>query len=176
MSKRANTGWLQTAYRLFVCCLVVLGTVASVGLAQDQVGPTQGQLRIEGTHIAHLVLRRDDDHTEEWSNLSGSIALPVGTYSIQQLSLRGDYTCQAQSLTALGQIEVSRDKPAVLKAGGPLRQKVEVRRHGRMLVLDYRLLGIGGEMYGPPPVPDRRGTFTVYRGDRAVANGAFEYG
>ena len=150
--------------------------VASVGWTQDQVEPAQGELQIEGTHIARLVLRRDDNHTEEWSNLSGSIKLPGGMYRVEQLELRGGYTCQQQSLGGLGQITVTKDKPAVLKAGGPLRQIIEVDRRGRTLVLNYGLLGIGNETYVAPTLADSRATFAVYNGDKTIGAGAFEYG
>lgn len=150
-------------------CLMVLVAFASVGAAQDR-----GELTIEGTHITRLVLcHSSDNHIEKWSNLEGSIRLPVGTYSVQQLELRGGCNWQG---SGLAKIEVGKDKPAVLKAGGPLRQTIDVTRQGRTLVLNYRLLGIGGEQYTSPKQPDKRATFTVYRGDKAIATGAFEYG
>jgi hypothetical protein len=163
-------------FRLLAGCLIVLCTVVSAGLAQDQAEKATGELKIEGTHIARLVLRGDDNHTEDWTDLSGSINLPVGTYRVQRLELRDNCMCQPQSLTELGQITVSEDKPAGLKAGGPLRQTIDVRRQGRVLVLSYRLLGIGGETYATSRLSDRRPTFTVYKGDKALASGAFEYG
>jgi hypothetical protein len=164
----------RTAYRLFVSCLAILSPIVSVGLAQDQVGSAQGELRIEGTHITRLVLRRDDDRTGEWSNLSGSIQLPVGTYQVRQLTLRDGYSCQPGSLTRLGPIEIRADAPAVLKAGGPLQQSIAVNRRGSMLILSYALHGIGGEKYTPHPAA--RARFTAYRGETAIATGAFEYG
>jgi len=156
-------------YCLLAGVLIVLATLVSVGAAADR-----GELKIEGTHIARLVLRRDDGHTEKWSDLGRSVSLPVGTYSVQELKLRGD--CPVQSPAILGHIEVTKNKPAMLKAGGPLRQKVEVKRQGRTLVLSYRLLGIGDEAYGPPGSPDKRASFTVYRGEKVIATDAFEYG
>lgn len=166
----------RTVFCLLIGGLFVLGSPAPTGRAQNQAEPVQGELKIEGTHIAQLTLQRDDGHSEQWSNLSGSIMLPVGTYHIRQLSLRGEYVGQSQDLTKLGQIEITKDEPAVLKAGGPLRQVVEVKRQGRMLVLNYRVQGIGGEEYGPSRRPDSRAKFTVYRGEKAIATGAFEYG
>ena len=160
------------AHRLLPSSLIVWTALAAVGAAQDR-----GQLQIEGTHIARLVLHRAaDGHTEKWSNLSGSVDLPVGTYSVEQLELRGGYACQTQGRQALGPIQVAKGRPVVLKAGGPLRQMIDVKRQGRTLVLSYRLLGIGDESYGPPGSPEARARFTVYRGDKAVASGAFEYG
>ncbi len=166
----------RTVFCLLIGGLFVLGSPAPTGMAQSQAEPVRGELKIEGTHIARLILQRDDGHSEEWSNLSGSILLPVGTYHIRQLSLRGEYVGQSQGLTKLGQIEVTKDEPAVLKAGGPLQQVVEIRRQGRMLVLSYRVQGIGGEEYGPSRWPDSRAKFTAYQGKKAIATGDFEYG
>jgi hypothetical protein len=131
-------------------------------------------LRIEGTRIARLVLERDDGHTEEWSNPGGSIKLPVGAYQVRQLTLDDGYSCQSQSLTKLGPIEISADAPAVLTAGGPLEQSIGVNRRGRILALSYNLHGVGGEAYVPQSVAKAR--FTVYRGNKAIATGDFEYG
>jgi hypothetical protein len=178
MSKTVDMRSLQVPRRiacpLLAGCLIVLSTVVSIGLAQERAEPAQGELKIEGTHIARLVLRRADGHIEEWSNLSASINLPVGGYRVQQLVLRGNYTCHSQGLTALGQIKVTENEPAVLKAGGPLRQIIEVDRRGRTLVLNYRLRGVGDEEY--TPLPAGRAAFAVYQGDKAIASGAFEYG
>ena len=72
-------------------------------------------------------------------------------------------------------VEVDEDKPAVLKVGAPLKQIVKATRQGRVLALDYKLSGIGGETY----VRDDRSkppTFTVYKGDKKIASGTFEYG
>jgi len=72
-------------------------------------------------------------------------------------------------------IDVGEDKPAVLKVGAPLKQILKAERQGRVLTLDYQLLGIGGENY----VRDDRDnppTFTVYKGDKKIASGTFEYG
>lgn len=173
---KSSTAPRRTAFPSLVGGLIVLGTLVSVGLAQDRTEPARGELKIEGTHIARLVLRRDDGHSEEWSNLSGSINLPVGTYGLGQLTLRGDYTCQPQGLTAMGPIKVTEDKPAILKAGGPLQQTIKVKRQGRTLVIDYHLQGIGGEEYTAPRRMDNRATFTAYRGDKTIAAGNFEYG
>jgi hypothetical protein len=63
----------------------------------------------------------------------------------------------------------------VLKLGAPLAQTVKVQRQGSVLVLNYELLGSGGEKYSgsnrsKPP------TFTIYKGDKEIASDKFEYG
>ena len=167
MPKKLASFWLAGG-------LIVLSAAVSATLAQDQPQSPRGQLKIEGTHINRLFLERDDGHTEDWSNLNGSIELPVGTYQVKQLTLKDSYTCQAGSLTKLGPIEINADTPAVLKAGGPLRQSIEINRRSRTLILNYRLHGIGGEEYAPHSGAHAK--FTVYSGEKAIATGAFEYG
>ena len=160
------------AYRLLAGGLIVLGVLTSPTMAQDR-----GELKIEGTHIARLVLHGGDDgHTEEWTKLSGTLSLPVGTYRVQRLELSNGSACQSQGLVDLGPIEITKDEPAVLKAGGPLQQMIECRRQGYILLLSYSLRGIGNEPYSPPSRPDQRAKFTVYQGDKEIASGAFEYG
>jgi hypothetical protein len=74
-------------------------------------------------------------------------------------------------------LTVDPNAPATLKVGAPLRQVVEIRRPGTAMVLNYELIGQGGERYSinrtqGSPVP----SFAVYRGDRKVASGDFEFG
>lgn len=174
MQLRSSRAGRQAGRRLLAIGLLALSVTASAGWAYEANQPRQGKLKIDGTHISRLVLQRDDNHTEEWTNLGGSIELPVGTYQVRQLSLRDNYTCQPQSLAKLGPIEIRADEPAALKAGGPLQQSIGVIRRGSMLVLSYRLHGIGGEEYGPQPAA--RAEFVVYRTDKAIGGGTFEYG
>ena len=154
---------------------ILLTAGASVGLAQT-AQPDKGELKIEGTHISRLILERQDKHREEWSNLSGSISVPVGTYRVQQIELQGGYSYASAGEADLSRITISPDQPAVLKAGGPLRPAVRTERRGRVLVLNYELVGIGSEKYRPVPTPQGPPSFTIYKGDRAIASGQFQYG
>jgi len=156
------------------CTLLLSGSwQARPAWGQDSA---RGELRIEGTHITKIILEGgDDSHREELSDPCGSVSLPVGTYRVQHIELQGGYACQAPGLVGLKSIAVMEGTPDVLKVGGPLRQEVKVRRQGRMLVLNYELLGIGGEKYSDtsrtkPP------HFAVCKGDKAIASGQFEYG
>ena len=68
-------------------------------------------------------------------------------------------------------------KSVTLAAGGPLNNTVTANRQGRDLRLDYKLLGAGGQAYslvrhGPAVQPE----FAVYKGDKKIASGKFEFG
>jgi len=158
-----------------VACLVVVPGWWQAGAARGQ-DPARGELRIEGTHITKLVLEGGDaPHTEELTDPNASLTLPVGAYRVQLIELQGGYICPAQSLIGLERIAVMEDTPEVLKVGGPLRQEVTVNRQGRVLVLNYRLLGIGGERYSDT-TRNKPPRFTIYKGGVAIASGNFEYG
>jgi hypothetical protein len=63
----------------------------------------------------------------------------------------------------------------MLKVGAPLKQTVRVQRQGGILVLNYELLGVGGEKYTGPD-RSKPPTFTVYKGDKEIASDKFEFG
>ncbi len=70
---------------------------------------------------------------------------------------------------------MDKDNPAVLKVGAPLKQSVRAQRRKNLLFLNYELLGVGGHNY----VQAQRGTppqFAIYRGDKKIASGKFEFG
>jgi len=138
--------------------------------------PARGELRIGGTHITKLVLQGGDvPHTEEWSDPCTSVSLPIGAYRIQRIEMQGDYLYWAWGLRGLDPIVIMEDTSEVLKVGGPLRQEIAANCRGRTLVLSYSLLGIGSERYAPVN-RDQPPRFTVFKGQKAVASGQFEYG
>jgi hypothetical protein len=133
----------------------------------------QGELKIEGKYIKQLTLERRGGNKVKFDQPGEIIKLAVGKYFLREVQLEGGYACQIWSDD--NWVEVGEDKPAVLKVGAPLKQIVKATRQGRVLALDYKLLGTGGENYvssdsSKPP------TFTVYKGDERIASGTFEYG
>ena len=138
----------------------------------DRQDSAFGELKLQGKYIERLVLRRKDGHTESFDQPAEIIKLPVGEYRLLEAHLMGGYTFRFLSGDW---ITVSEDKPAVLKVGAPLKQTVKAQRRGRILALNYQLLGVGGEMYtsanrNKPP------TFNVYKGDKEIASDKFEFG
>jgi hypothetical protein len=154
----------------------VLPWIVTAGATAQDAKSTEGELKIEGTGVSRLILVRQDNQQEQLTNLSGSIRLPAGTYRVQQIDLQGGYSSLSQRTNDLQRIAISPNQPAVLKAGGPLRQAVKAERRGPVLVLNYELAGIDGEMYRTPGTPETQPSFAVYRGDKLIASGQFEYG
>lgn len=134
-----------------------------------------GELRIEGKHIERLLLCRKNGQTKQFNEPNQVLRLAVGEYRLQYISLKGGYTCNSLHSSAYDWITIAENKSAVLKVGAPLKQILEVKRQGKNLIINYKLLGIGGEAYitgdrsNPPGL-------TIYKGDREIATGRFAYG
>jgi len=158
----------------FITILLFLGMGVFLCDAQeaDKQSSALGEIKIQGKYIERLVLRRRDGHIERFDQPAEAIKLPVGEYLLEA-HLKGGYLCRFLSRDR--RVTVAQDKPVVLKFGAPLKQTVKAQRRGRILALNYELLGVGGEMYvsanrSKPP------TFTVYKGDKEIASGKFEFG
>jgi hypothetical protein len=137
--------------------------------------PNQGELKLECKYIKQLVLESKDGERQRFDQPAESIKLAAGQYRVREVHLEGGYDCIIWQFSDKDWITVDANKPATLKVGAPLKQVIKAQRQGRLLSLDYELVGIGGEKYG---VDDRSKppTFNVYKGDKKIASGTFEYG
>lgn len=141
-------------------------------------GTSLGQLQIQGTHITKLVLQRtEDNHRETLTEFDETLALPVGTYRITEITLEDQYVYESSRQSPLEEIVITEDAPQALKIGGPLTPSVEITRQGRQINLVYKLQGMGHEAYRSLVVdPSKAPTFSVYQGKTSIATGTFEYG
>ncbi|MBC8470313.1 MAG: hypothetical protein H8D56_12650 [Planctomycetes bacterium] len=135
----------------------------------------KGELKIEGKYIERLVLRQRDGRTQSLDHPDEIVKLPVGEYHLLETHLIDGYSCRSNRTPSGDWVTIAEDRPAVLKLGAPLTQTVKVKRRGSALILNYELLGGGGEIYtssdrSKPP------TFTIYKGDKEIASGKFEFG
>ncbi len=159
----------------FAAVLLLSHLGISFSEARDQ-SSVLGELKLEGKSIVRLILRREGDNERQtFRRPEQIIKLPTGKYTVQEVHLDGGYIYHASRGPKRRLVSVTSDEPATLKIGGPLKQTVKVSRQGRLLVMNYELLGVGGEQYtggssGEPP------TFTVYRGDKEIASDKFEFG
>ncbi|UCG57038.1 MAG: hypothetical protein JSU70_19510 [Phycisphaerales bacterium] len=159
---------------LFLCTLVVLGLAVSPCEAQQE--SVKGELRLEGERISRLVLRLIDSSTKKGFDRPGeTIELLPGQYEVLQSRLEGGYVSHYPDVLSFRSIEIEANEPAVLKVGAPLRQALQVQRQGRLLLLEYELVGVGGERYTSAG-RDKPPRFTVYRGERQITSGKLEYG
>ena len=152
-------------------CIVVAGLCnAQEAVAKE---PVTGVLEFEGTHLDYIELHAKDGHVERITRPEETVKLPPGEYRLQQVQLKGGYLWR--NMGRGDWVTVAMDKPATVKVGAPLVPTIKVQREGRLLRLSYELHGIGGETYidsdrGEPP------TFAVYKGDKQITSGEFEFG
>lgn len=159
---------------------VMLLWMAAVCLCQAQETNKQdtitGEIKLEGKSINRLILQREGNkRREEFRRPEQIIKLPTDKYYLQEVHLEGGYICYAYRESKRYLVSISPDETATLKIGAPLKHILKVNRQGRNLVMNYELLGVGGEKYtssnrSEPPI------FTVYRGNKEIASDKFEYG
>jgi hypothetical protein len=169
----------NTEYSLFGWALLGLISfcMCQAGVCRGQ-SPRGGTLHIDGTGIERLVLRDSQGQSRVCPHPTGDLVLPEGDYRVYEVTLQGGHSCrQAQLPPDLQSVRIRPRTPATLKLGAPLRQQVQVSRHGAVLALSYCLIGQGGESYA---VARGQGTqppgFGIYQGQRKIASGHFRPG
>jgi hypothetical protein len=138
-----------------------------------------GDLEITGQFIGRLVLK-GGPYLVMLDEPAGMVKVPTGSYSQVDVRLEKDGALaylDSGSARPVRQISVNDKTPAVLNVGGPLTNSVTANRHGQDLLMNYQLVGAGGEVY-QMPTQDRTKPpkFAVYSGEKKIASGEFEYG
>jgi hypothetical protein len=109
----------------------------------------------------------------------GRNLLPVGRYRVQEIYLHSGPGGSRLfgNVNDFPPVEVAAGAAQHLKIGGPLQSGVQALARGNMLQLDYLMKGAGGEAYtlvntarSKPP------RFAIYKGERQLASGSFEFG
>jgi len=139
-----------------------------------------GALEMKGSHIRRLILRegKNRDTSLVLLDLPGNrVLVPARVYNRQRIFLDGGEIFRVLYANSQNEISVIQDKVTPLKLGIPLTHTVEMSRHATELMLDYQLVGVGGERYVNFGKDFRnRPTFTIYRGKDKIGSGSFEYG
>ncbi len=138
-----------------------------------------GELKITGKFIQRLVLP-GGPYLVVLDQPAAKVQVPTGSYNQPDILLEqngAEAFCQSSQSQVGRRISVADKTPAVLNVGGPLTNSVIASRHGQDLRLDYRLVGSGGETYqlanqnrSKPP------EFAIYKGNKKIASGKFEFG
>lgn len=163
-------GLRNVSLRLAVFLAVAI-TVCQAKTAEQQA--VMGKLKLEGQYIERLTLLPMTGPAQIFHNPSETITLPAGRYWVGELRLKGGY--RRQTTANRHPICISAGAPTLFKEGGPLRHTVTVLRRGRVLELSYRLCGVGGETYAAAS-GGKQPTFAIYKGDKEIAAGEFEFG
>ncbi|MGD8535944.1 MAG: hypothetical protein PVF66_08855 [Candidatus Aminicenantes bacterium] len=157
------------------------GTGGSQLVATFKESPSLlGTLEMSSSHIRRLILRegKDRDSSLVLLDLPGNrVLVPARVYSRQRIFLDGGEIFRILFAGSRNEISVIQDEVTPLKLGVPLTHTVEMKRHGTELMLDYQLLGVGGEKYVNYGRDFKnRPAFAIYRGKKQIASGSFEYG
>jgi hypothetical protein len=161
--------------RLFLCAVIITSSIVLGNQAASQSEwPVMYELKLEGENIELLILQ-SGNQKQTFDSPGKSIMLEPGTYQVSELHLKGGFIhFLSRGATRLEPIQVGPGEPAIFKAGGPLEQHVTVQRKNQLLTMDYQLIGAAGESYRNnnryPP------TFTIYKGDKEIASGKFQFG
>lgn len=139
--------------------------------------PKLGELKIAGTYIQRATLE-GGPYLVVLDQPEATVKVPVGRYKAAKVWVkRGDTEANLDGqFQAVGRITVAEKAPAVLLAGGPLTNSVDVIRRGKYLALNYRLTGVGGGYQLVNQDRSHPPEFTVYQGDKKIASGKFEFG
>ena len=137
-----------------------------------------GEVKITGKFIQRLVLTGGPYLVVDQP--AGTLKIPNGAYDQPSILLAqggNEAFYNSSQPISVSRISVSDKAPAVLDVGGPLTNSVTATREGQDLRLDYKLIGAGGASYrlvnqdsSKPP------EFAIYKGDRKIASGKFEFG
>jgi hypothetical protein len=137
--------------------------------------PRLGELKITGADLHRIILTTKPAMTAVLDQPKGTVKLPVGSYSLEEIWLRKGEV-EVGSFRA-GRLSVTDQRPTSLVAGGLLTNCVLVQSRGDTLRLYYKLLGADGRAYQFPS-PDRQHPpeFAVFQGTNRLAAGKFEFG
>lgn len=140
--------------------------------------PPLGELELEGDHIARLILCGERDApTVVIDSPAKLVPIPAGAYDHQQVYLDAGDTSGPFYASSEKPVSVTEGDRTSLKLGGPLNNTVGVTRSGRTLHFEYRLEGIGGEIYDDySEDSDEEPELIVYKDGQKVTSGTFEYG
>lgn len=147
-----------------------------VKAALTELHPPMGELNIEADGSRHVRLR-SDGLTALLDNPAGTVAVPVGTYRVEDCILFDEHVRWGgpRFVEYDRRVSVQSGSAASLHLGKPLSNTVEVARDRNLLRLDYRLLGAGGERYSYYNF-QRVPSFKIYKGPLPIAAGTFPYG
>jgi hypothetical protein len=147
----------------------------------EQVVPL-GELRVAGKFIQRALLL-DGSRTVVLDSPNELVQVPLGNYTSFDVHLQKDAGSASLKRDFLNRgvkktITVQAGQPGLLTAGGPLTNSVTLNRRGSLLVLNHQVAGAGGEAYQLDGAtdPQHPPTFAIYRGDKQLASGKFQFG
>ncbi|MGO8698540.1 MAG: hypothetical protein ACLQVY_12565 [Limisphaerales bacterium] len=136
-----------------------------------------GELKITGQFIQRLLLP-GGPALVVLNQPAETVKVPVGRYRAPEVQLGQNGSRAVRSpnfIETESGTKVTATSTAVIVDGGPLTNRVIVNREGRDLRFDYRLIGANEQPYkfvGLVQQPE----WSVFRGEKKIASGKFEFG
>jgi hypothetical protein len=153
--------------------LMVLQRVPAQETTPQPASKEAGRVDIQGEFIQKLTVESKGGRVYEFQKPASSLQLPADEYRVSEVVLEGGYCWLGYS----DWFAVAPGKPHVLEVGAPLIPRVSARRFGRLVTINYDLVGAGGRSY---TCVDRnrasRPRFVVRKDNQEIASGSFEYG
>ncbi len=143
-----------------------------------EIKPALGELILDGQFVRKLVLEGDAG-SAILDAPSHSVLVPVDKYQVQDVQLEpaAGMGSLSADVSEIRELSISPTTPCHLKVGGPLESSVAVKAYGNVLRLDYILKGAGGERYSVVNTNSKNAPrFSIYKGDRQLATGSFQFG
>lgn len=163
--------WFEgQAYRIAPAFRVVDDAMV-VAVALTPITDDLMDIAFDGQFVSRILLQ---DSRDQWAMLDwpdAAMSIPVGQYTLQQVDLLDSFTGHPRPSPT-----IAAGGNTLLKAGGPLNQKVRVSRSGAYLDLQYSLVGADDDTLYRADAEQENPTFAVYKGDSRVGAGQFEYG
>jgi hypothetical protein len=169
------------AYRL--SCAYLPGDAPRFKLELTHAEPELGEVALTGKYIERLILKEHQAKVPfivvlDWPATTARI--PVGTYNSSWVALKEKETrafSDYRDWFRVRPVTISAGKAAVLQAGGPLTNSVTVENQGRILSIEYQMLGAGGRYRLAGPVDRTKPPeVAIYQNGKKVGSGKFEYG
>ncbi len=136
----------------------------------------KGRLDLTGSYIKRLILK--GNNTVILDRPTSSVMIPIGSYLNANIMLENkDSKWRATNDQKLMGINITKEKPFLLKQGGPLRNVASARHYYKGISIEYQMVGAGGETYSLPWLDYRYPPrFVIYQGDKKIHAGIFSYG
>lgn len=165
-------GWLYfegQSYRIEADFRVLDGQTA-LAVSFTPVVEDLMEIAFEGQFVSRIMLVDDNSEQGLMDWPPSTMHIPRGTYKLYRVDLLDSFTGYMYNR------HTNVDGSMPLRTGGPVKQVVTANRRGNALGLDYALLGTDSIKYVPNQTYGNPIRFTIYRGDRKVGAGEFEYG
>jgi hypothetical protein len=144
----------------------------------DELQAPLGKVKIESKFVKCLVVNNDTTQVI-LDSPAGESVVPLGNFNYEHLVIEGEKSEKFKVTNFHGgnEFSVNSDEPTIIKAGGALINSVSVQRNGSVLTFGYKLVDAIGNEYGSlQGSRDNPPGFVVYKGDKQVGSGTFEYG